>query len=88
MPLSMPLSEPLSMPLSMPLSGAPFFSYQSGALCVDGLPLRDLARQYGTPLFVYSQAAMLAALAAYSHWHLPTAAKSSSICKSHYKKSG
>ncbi len=65
MPLSMPLSEPLSMPLSMPLSGAPFFSYQSGALCVDGLPLRDLARQYGTPLFVYSQAAMLAALAAY-----------------------
>ena len=49
----------------MPLSGAPFFSYQSGALCVDGLPLRDLARQYGTPLFVYSQAAMLAALAAY-----------------------
>lgn len=34
-------------------------------LCVDGLPLPELAQQYGTPLFVYSQNAILAALAAY-----------------------
>ena len=49
----------------MHLPGSPFFSYHNGTLCVDGLPLRDLARQYGTPLFVYSKAAMLDALAAY-----------------------
>lgn len=49
----------------MRLPGAPFFAYHHGTLCVDGLPLADLAQQYGTPLFVYSQNAMLDALAAY-----------------------
>ena len=49
----------------MQLPGAPFFAYHHGTLCVDGLPLSDLAQQYGTPLFVYSQNAMLDALAAY-----------------------
>ena len=49
----------------MQLPGSPFFAYDNGVLCVDGLPLPELAQQYGTPLFVYSQNAILAALAAY-----------------------
>lgn len=49
----------------MQLPGSPFFAYNNGTLCIDGLPLSELAQQHGTPLFVYSQNAMLAALAAY-----------------------
>ena len=49
----------------MQLPGSPFFAYNNGTLCVDGLPLAELAQQHGTPLFVYSQKAMLSALAAY-----------------------
>ena len=48
-----------------PLPGAPFVCYQDGQLMVEGVALADLARQHGTPLFVYSSAAILAALAAY-----------------------
>jgi len=48
-----------------PLPGRPYFDLNGGELCVEGLPLSSLARQYGTPLFVYSKAAMLDALAAY-----------------------
>ena len=51
--------------ISSPLPGRPHFDLIDGELCVDGLPLASLARQYGTPLFVYSKAAMLDALAAY-----------------------
>ncbi len=47
------------------LPGAPFFSYQHQQLCVEQLRLQDLADTHGTPLFVYSKAAMLHALAAY-----------------------
>ncbi len=47
------------------LPGQPFIAYQGDQLCVEGLRLTDLARTYGTPLFVYSKAAMLSALAAY-----------------------
>ena len=50
---------------SNPPPGAPFFSYHEGKLCVEGLPLHDLAQVHGTPLFVYSGAAMRDALAAY-----------------------
>ena len=48
-----------------PLPGAPFVCYQNGQLMVEGVALSELARQHGTPLFVYSSAAILAALAAY-----------------------
>ncbi len=48
-----------------PLPGAPFVSYRDGQLMVEGVLLSDLARRHGTPLFVYSKAAILAALAAY-----------------------
>jgi len=47
------------------LPGQPFFHYQQAQLLVEDCALSTLAQQHGTPLFVYSKAAMLAALAAY-----------------------
>lgn len=47
------------------LPGGPFVAYSNGELVVEQVAARDLAAQYGTPLFVYSQAAILSALAAY-----------------------
>ena len=47
------------------LPGQPFFSYQDGQLMAEQQSVAELAREHGTPLFVYSQAAMLAALGAY-----------------------
>ncbi|MCV4939354.1 hypothetical protein OFC17_31725, partial [Escherichia coli] len=42
-----------------------FVAYRDGFLHLDGVPLDALADRFGTPLYVYSQAAMLAALAPY-----------------------
>jgi diaminopimelate decarboxylase len=47
------------------LPGQPFIAYQKEALHLEAVKLSDLATQYGTPLFVYSKASMLASLAAY-----------------------
>lgn len=47
------------------LPGHPHFAYSEGELFVENLRLRELAAAHGTPLFVYSKAAMLSALAAY-----------------------
>jgi diaminopimelate decarboxylase len=47
------------------LPGHPHFEFRDGELFAEGISLRVLARQYGTPLFVYSKQGMLAALAAY-----------------------
>jgi diaminopimelate decarboxylase len=47
------------------LPGAPHLAYQGQDLMLEGVRLSDLAATYGTPLFVYSKAAMLSALAAY-----------------------
>jgi diaminopimelate decarboxylase len=47
------------------LPGQPHIAYQNNGLMVEGVRLSDLAQAYGTPLFVYSKAAMLSALAAY-----------------------
>jgi diaminopimelate decarboxylase len=63
------------IPSSLP--GHPHFDLIAGELCVEGLPLAALARQYGTPLFVYSKAAMLEALAAYQRGF---AGRKASIC--------
>jgi len=49
----------------MNLPGSPFLSRDAGELCLDGHRLRDLAARFGTPLYVYSRRAMLAALAPY-----------------------
>ena len=47
------------------LPGQPHIAYEGDQLHVEGMPLSALAHEHGTPLFVYSKAAMLAALAAY-----------------------
>ena len=47
------------------LAGAPFVATQNNDLYLESVKLADLAHVHGTPLFVYSKAAMLNALAAY-----------------------
>ena len=59
------------------LPGAPFVHYSQGALQVEGVDLAQLAKAHATPLFVYSQASILAALAAYQ---LGLAGRQSLIC--------
>jgi diaminopimelate decarboxylase len=53
------------MNAAAPLPGAPHLARRNGRLELDGHALDELAARFGTPLFVYSRAAMLAALAAY-----------------------
>ena len=48
-----------------PLPGQPQLHYRDASLYLEDRRLSDLAREHGTPLYVYSQAAMLQALAAY-----------------------
>ena len=47
------------------LPGHPFTAYRDDALFVEDVSVLNLAEAHGTPLFVYSKAAMLSALAAY-----------------------
>jgi diaminopimelate decarboxylase len=47
------------------LPGAPFLERRNGQLFLEGHALAELAQRFGTPLFVYSRAAMLAALSSY-----------------------
>ena len=49
----------------MTLPGAPFLARDGAVLRFEGHDLAALARRYGTPLYVYSRRAMLAALQAY-----------------------
>jgi diaminopimelate decarboxylase len=49
----------------MSLPGAPHLRREGDTLKLDGHDLQALAREFGTPLYVYSRDAMLAALAAY-----------------------
>ncbi len=49
----------------MKLPGAPHLAYCDDTLTLDGCGLPDLAERFGTPLYVYSRTAMLAALSAY-----------------------
>ena len=49
----------------MSLPGAPFLERRGAELMLDGHSLCALAREFGTPLFVYSQRAMQSAAAAY-----------------------
>ncbi|MDM0088382.1 MULTISPECIES: diaminopimelate decarboxylase [unclassified Variovorax] len=53
------------MSTSSALPGHPHIAQRDGALHVEALPLAALAREHGTPLFVYSKQWMLDALAAY-----------------------
>jgi len=47
------------------LPGHPHFAYRGGELYCEDVRLGEVAGKHGTPLFVYSKAAMLAALGAY-----------------------
>ena len=47
------------------LPGHPYTAYDETALMIEGVQASTLAANHGTPLFVYSKAAMLSALAAY-----------------------
>jgi diaminopimelate decarboxylase len=49
----------------MSLPGAPYLARQGAELRLDGCSLDALAREFGTPLYVYSQRAMLDAAASY-----------------------
>ncbi|MFY8104145.1 MAG: diaminopimelate decarboxylase [Ramlibacter sp.] len=53
------------MHASTPLPGHPQLARRGDELWLEGVRLSDLARTHGTPLFVYSKAAMLSALGAY-----------------------
>ncbi len=50
---------------SQNLPGQPHIAYRSNELFCEEIRLSDLAKEHGTPLFVYSKGAMLSALAAY-----------------------
>jgi diaminopimelate decarboxylase len=56
-------ASPATSPSALP--GAPFISRQGATLYIDEVPLDDLAREFGTPLYAYSRRAMLHALGAY-----------------------
>jgi len=47
------------------LPGHPYFAYRDGALFAENQSVSELALAHGTPLFIYSKAAMLSALASY-----------------------
>jgi len=49
----------------MTLPGSPFLERNGGELALEGHSLATLAREFGTPLYVYSRGAMLSALAGY-----------------------
>jgi diaminopimelate decarboxylase len=49
----------------MTLPGSPFLAYRGQDLFLDDVRLSDLVREHGSPLYVYSRRAMLAALAPY-----------------------
>ncbi len=65
----------MTQPFSLP--GQPFVSYQGNELHVEAVALTELAKTHGTPLFVYSKAAMLHALGAYQRGF---AGRESQIC--------
>jgi diaminopimelate decarboxylase len=46
-------------------SGSPHLAWRNGQLFIEGCALGDLARRFGTPLYVYSRSAMLDAVHAY-----------------------
>jgi diaminopimelate decarboxylase len=45
----------------------PHFSYQHGVLCAENLPLVEIAKQFGTPTYVYSKAALIENFSSYAN---------------------
>lgn len=63
---------------SFSLPGAPVFHRsENGALMIEDLGLDELAQEHGTPLFVYSQAAIESALSA---WQRGLAGRDALVC--------
>ena len=56
----------MNLPNLPKFPGAPYLAREAGELRLEGHSLAALAQRFGTPLFVYSRAAMLAALASYT----------------------
>ena len=56
-----------------------FFSYQSGTLCAEKVPLDAMAAQFGTPCYIYSRAALESA---YREFELACAERDTLICYS------
>jgi diaminopimelate decarboxylase len=65
------------MPSPSPLPGAPFLARRGSSLFLEDCALSALAREYGTPLYVYSRNAMLAALSSYRE---PLAGRRHLVC--------
>jgi len=55
------------------------FAYRNGVLCADEAPLDDIARQFGTPTFVYSEKSIREA---YAEFASALAGRSSMVCYS------
>jgi diaminopimelate decarboxylase len=51
--------------VDLALPGSPELFYDQGRLCLEACDLSELVARFGSPLFVYSKAAMLKALGAY-----------------------
>jgi len=45
------------------------FEFRHGSLHAESVPLEAIAREFGTPCYVYSRAALAAALSLYEAWH-------------------
>lgn len=43
------------------------FSYKQGVLCAENLPLTDIAKQFGTPTYIYSKAALIENFSSYAN---------------------
>jgi diaminopimelate decarboxylase len=59
------------------LPGSPHIAYRGDDLFIENCALRDLAQRFGSPLYVYSRTAMLAALASYQQ---PLSGRDHLIC--------
>jgi len=58
-------------------AGSPFFHYDGSQLMVEAVPVAQLAERFGTPLYVYSRAALKAAWESYAQ---PLAGRNALVC--------
>lgn len=59
------------------MSGFPFFKYNDATLCVESVPLDQIYREFGTPCYVYSHAALTNA---YREFDTAFAARDHLVC--------
>jgi diaminopimelate decarboxylase len=58
LPLSPPAGKKSAAGQQINAAPVNFFSYQHGTLCAEKVPLAEIAKQFGTPAYVYSRAAL------------------------------